>query len=85
MYNAAGTRQGVGNALGGVVFEWLDEWWKNYEPTVHDKTAGAQGPFPDGYMYEEWFGIIGQGDGKHSPFIRQLREGYYVYKKLWKQ
>ena len=30
--NMAGHADGVGNALGGVAFEWLDEWWKNYEP-----------------------------------------------------
>ncbi len=83
--NAAGTREGVGNAIGGIVFQWMDEWWKNYEPAFHDKTAGAQGPFPDGYMYEEWFGIIGQGDGSHSPFMRQLRKSYYLYKRLWNE
>lgn len=83
MFNAAGTKDGVGNALGGVVFEWTDEWWKNYEPSFHDKTAGAKGPFPDGFMYEEWFGIVGQGDGQHSPFLRQLRRSYDYYKGVW--
>ncbi|HOD11974.1 MAG TPA: glycoside hydrolase family 2 TIM barrel-domain containing protein [Candidatus Omnitrophota bacterium] len=83
LFNAAGSKEGVGNALGGVVFEWMDEWWKNYEPYYHDKTAGAKGPFPDGFMYEEWFGIIGQGDGSHSPFLRQLRKAYEYYKKAW--
>jgi hypothetical protein len=27
---------GSGNAIGGILFEWLDEWWKAYEPSVHD-------------------------------------------------
>ncbi len=83
--NMAGGAEGVGNALGGVVFEWMDEWWKNYEPFLHDKTAGAIGPFPDGYMYEEWFGLIGQGDGQHSPFMRQLRKSYFLYKDFWQK
>ncbi len=83
MFNSFGTKDGVGNAIGGVVFEWNDEWWKNYEPAYHDKTAGALGPFPDGYMYEEWFGITGQGDGKNSPFLRHLRKSYDYYKKVW--
>jgi len=83
IFNAAGTKEGAGNALGGVAFQWLDEWWKNYEPAFHDKTAGAKGPFPDGFMYEEWFGLAGQGDGQHSPFLRQLRKSYYYYKKVW--
>jgi len=74
---------GAGNALGGVVFEWLDEWWKAYEPSIHDTKKLFTGPFPDGYMHEEWLGVCGQGDGKNSPFLRQLREAYYYYKKAW--
>ena len=76
---------GAGNALGGVVFEWLDEWWKAYEPWIHDTKGVWKGPFPDGFMHEEWFGICGQGDGKLSPFLRQLSKSYYTYQKLWKK
>ena len=75
---------GEGNSLGGVVFEWLDEWWKAYEPAIHDTKGLFTGPFPDGYMHEEWLGVSGQGDGKLSPFLRQLRKSYYMYKKLWR-
>ena len=77
-------REGAGNALGGVAFEWLDEWWKAYEPFVHDTKGLFTGPFPDGYMHEEWLGLSSQGDGKLSPFLRQLRKSYYLYKRLWK-
>ncbi|MDD5505374.1 MAG: glycoside hydrolase family 2 TIM barrel-domain containing protein [Candidatus Omnitrophica bacterium] len=73
-----------GNALGGVVFEWLDEWWKAYEPAIHDSKGLWAGPFPDGYMHEEWLGMAGQGNGKLSPFLRQLRKSYYMYQKKWK-
>lgn len=75
---------GAGNAIGGVIFEWLDEWWKAYEPSLHDTRGLFTGPFPDGYMHEEWLGVTSQGDGKLSPFLRQLRQSYYTYKKLWK-
>lgn len=75
--------EGADNAIGGVVFEWLDEWWKQYEPFIHDTKGVAIGPFPDGYFHEEWFGICGQGDGKESPFYRHLRKSYYTYQKLW--
>jgi beta-glucuronidase len=74
----------AGNALGGVVFEWLDEWWKAYEPARHDTKGLWAGPFPDGYMHEEWLGVCGQGDGNLSPFLRQLRKSYYIYKKMWR-
>ncbi|MCU0651466.1 MAG: hypothetical protein MUC39_00780 [Candidatus Omnitrophica bacterium] len=77
-------KTGAGNSLGGVVFEWLDEWWKQYEPFIHDTRGVAMGPFPDGYYHEEWFGLNSQGDGKLSPFLRQLRQSYYTYKKMWK-
>jgi beta-glucuronidase len=75
---------GAGNAIGGVAFEWLDEWWKGYEPAMHDKKSLWKGPFPDGTMHEEWLGLCGQGDGKMSPFLRQVRKAYYTYKKLWR-
>ncbi len=81
--NTAGMAHGVGNALGGIVFEWTDEWWKNYEPYMHDKKSDAIGPFPGGYYHEEWFGITSQGNGTHSPFMRQLRKAYFTYKELW--
>lgn len=81
--NMAGKAETPGNALGGVVFQWLDEWWKNYEPFYHDTKSDAVGPFPGGYYFEEWFGILGQGDGSHSPFLRQLKEAYFAYKEMW--
>jgi len=82
-FNMAGTIEGVGNALGGAIFEWTDEWWKNYEPFYHDRRSDAIGPFPGGYYYEEWFGITSQGKGQHSPFLRQLRKSYYAYREMW--
>lgn len=82
--NLAGRKDGVGNALGGFIFEWLDEWWKNYEPFRHDRKSDAIGPFPGGFYYEEWFGMAGQGNGTHSPFLRQLRKVYFTYQEMWK-
>jgi len=81
--NLAGHVNGSGHALGGVVFEWMDEWWKNYEPFYHDTQSDAIGPFPGGYYYEEWFGLTAQGNGNHSPFMRQLRQSYFAYKDMW--
>ena len=81
MCNSAG--YGAGNAVGGFVFEWLDEWWKAYEYARHDTTRLSAGPFLDGYYYEEWFGLIGQGDGTKSPYLRRLKRAYFVYEELW--
>ncbi|MCU0665669.1 MAG: hypothetical protein MUF05_01025 [Candidatus Omnitrophica bacterium] len=77
-------QEGAGNSIGAVVFEWVDEWWKAYEPSLHDTKGIAIGPFPDGYYYEEWFGLCSQGQGKDSPFLRHLRKSYYLYQKLWR-
>jgi hypothetical protein len=88
--NMAG--RGEGNALGGVVFEWNDEWWKcgddvrngiKYSAEKHDMAKVGAGPFPDGWGYSEWFGITGQGDGKKSPYLRELRKAYFALKEEW--
>ena len=76
---------GYGNSIGGVVFCWLDKWWVCGSPYEHDTKIGSwPGPCPDGYFSDEWMGMFGQGDGTQSPFIRQPRKAYYVYRdELW--
>ncbi|MBU1121877.1 MAG: hypothetical protein KKF54_04180, partial [Candidatus Omnitrophica bacterium] len=81
-YNSCG--YDAGNSIGGFIFEWLDEWWKAYEPAYHDKKGLFAGPFLDGYMHEEWLGLCSQGDGKKSPYLRQVKKAYFTYKELWK-
>ncbi|MBF0571856.1 MAG: hypothetical protein HQL12_08310 [Candidatus Omnitrophica bacterium] len=83
IYNMPGG-PGVGNTIGGVVFEYLDEWWKApNDPEDHQSIAYQQmGQSPDGYIHEEWFGIAGQGNGKNSPFERHLRKSYYYLKNI---
>ena len=85
-YNFAGGK-GVGNSIGGVIFEWLDEWWKSLKgsASTHEKTKDYPMSFPDGWSSEEWLGIVGQGDGKNSPFARYLRKSYFLYKSLWNE
>lgn len=82
--NNSAFHKGAGNSLGGLVFEWVDEWWKSYNPDEHNTNPNFAGPFPDGWMYEEWLGVCSQGDGKSSPYLRQLRESYYLYQRLWR-
>jgi len=101
--------RGEGNVLGGVLFEWSDEWWKanadlpesvqkgraewyaakaagykNLQPENHDTLPQFGLPFIDGWSYEEWFGLTGQGDGKDSPFVRVLRPAYHTLRKMWR-
>ncbi|AKL98002.1 glycoside hydrolase family 2 TIM barrel-domain containing protein [Endomicrobium proavitum] len=84
--NLGGVEGGWGNSLGGVIFQWVDEWWKaegDSDPAVHDTHLQTQGAFLDGGGYEEWYGITSQGNGKNSPFERQLRKAYFLYMDLW--
>ena len=34
-------------------------------------------------MFEEWLGMASQGDGSQSPYLRQLRISYELYRQLW--
>ena len=84
LFNSAGW-DGAGNAIGGFAFEYLDEWWKAYEPFVHNTESRWAGPFIDGYMYEEWLGLFGQGDGKDSPFKREIRKVFFFLRRAWRE
>jgi beta-glucuronidase len=87
-YNAAGM-PGAGNSTGGVLIEFNDEWWKagpppQYDARIQDIVGQFGGPFPDGWSYEDWYGVVSNGDGKDSPFKRQLRKSYFLFKdELW--
>ncbi len=68
--NNLASGSGTGNALGGFIFDWVDNWWQSGEPTVH---AGIN----------EFCGIVTQGDGNLSPYLRQLRKVYFYYQQIW--
>lgn len=76
-----------GNAIGGVIFEYVDEWWKSHNgsKSTHEATKDSPMAFPDGWASEEWYGMVSQGNGNGAPFMRQLRQVYALYRdKLWK-
>lgn len=65
-----------GNAIGGFVFEFVDNWWQDGYPW-HQDIANQE------YLLE-WRGIMGQGDGSHSPLLRQPRKSYDFLKRAWR-
>ncbi len=88
-----------GNCIGGVVFEWSDEWWKHnegYDPDwkVHNTEAGwSNGSYyfdiraPDNMnMNEEWFGLVSLSPEKEGTLNRRIpKKAYYALKKLWEE
>jgi len=97
IYNRSGNA-GSGNSIGGCLFEWVDEWWKDNkmkqvdgvwvykDPLDHHHTAPTGDmAFPDGKTQEEWLGITGQGKGASSPFLRVPKKAFYSYKEVWNE
>ncbi|MFT7638214.1 MAG: hypothetical protein ACI9Y8_002005, partial [Candidatus Omnitrophota bacterium] len=80
--NGAGG-SGAGNAIGGMAFEWLDRWWTGGEPFKHAKMNLNIKPGATNWN-QEYAGFAAQGNGSQSPFMRQLRKVYFLYKnELW--
>lgn len=90
------TGSGEGNCLGGVVFEWNDEWWKHndFDPSgdsIQDEGAGwSNGAYyfdiaaeKNLNMNEEWWGIVKvvQRDGAQ---ICVPKKAFYVLKDYWR-
>lgn len=73
------------HAIGALVYEWVDEWWKSGAQWEHDGGAdwepyGANRTLPDGALSEEWFGLVAQRAGSYE---REPRAAYFALKREW--
>jgi hypothetical protein len=81
IYEQTAGKGRVGNAIGGLIFQWSDGWWKFGQEDrldVHDTNAswpnGGYADYVEGRnnMNEEWWGICAKG----KPDDRLLYELY---------
>jgi hypothetical protein len=81
----------VQNAIGGMIFQWSDGWWKYRQEEnldKHDTTASwGNAAYPHDYvegennMNEEWFGIASKGRSNSRGIYNVYpRASYYVLK-----
>jgi len=95
LYEQARGQGGVGNAVGGFVFQWDDGWWKYRQDEnldVHDTHASwGNGGYVEDYvegqynMNEEWFGICAKGPpdpSGHYPLYP--RPAWYALREVWR-
>jgi hypothetical protein len=71
IYEQSSGKGRVGNAIGGLIFQWSDGWWKFRQEErldIHDTNASwPNGGYPEDYregdnnMNEEWWGITAKG------------------------
>lgn len=84
----------VGNAAGGLVFQWSDGWWKYMQETrldIHDANASwPNAGYPDDYregennMNEEWWGITAKGFPDASGLYEIYpRAAYYALRDVF--
>ena len=95
IYEQSWGKGGVGNAIGGFIFQWTDGWWKHGQENnldVHDTTASWPNAAyardfvaGENNMNEEWFGIAAIDDQDADGFYQvQPRVAYYVLRAAFR-
>ncbi len=94
IYLQSAGKGGVGNAIGGMTFQWSDGWWKVGQESnldVQDTDAGwsneayAEDFMPgDNNMNEEWWGIAAKGPTDSRGFFQLYpRAAFYALQRAY--
>ena len=74
LLDQAVSERSSGRVLGGTLFEWADEWWKDEagRPDAQDVggIAPGGGPYPDQVFNEEWWGVVDIERNRRPTFGR---------------
>jgi beta-galactosidase len=95
IYEQSSGKGQAGNAIGGLVFQWSDGWWKFGQESrldIHDTNASwPNGGYPEDYvegennMNEEWWGICAKGTpDDRGLFDNYPRAAYYALRQAFR-
>jgi hypothetical protein len=95
IYEQSAGKGKVGNAIGGLIFQWSDGWWKFRQEerlNIHDTNAswpngGYTEDFADGEnnMNEEWWGITAKGfSDPRGLYEVYPRAAYYALREAFR-
>ncbi len=95
IYEQSAGKGRAGNAIGGLVFQWSDGWWKYRQEErldIHDTHASwPNAGYPEDYvegennMNEEWWGITAKGWPDHrSLYDVYPRAAYYALQQAFR-
>lgn len=79
MHRGDGT---TGNAIGVTFFDWIDRWYLDESPAVHNPGDGPWECSPDSTQHEEWYGRVSMGNGS-DWLMRQKRPVYDYFARVW--
>ena len=94
IYEQSAGKGRVGNAIGGLIFQWSDGWWKFGQESrldIHDTNAswpngGYVEDFVEGQnnMNEEWWGICAKGvSDQRGLYDLYPRAAYYALRQAF--